>query len=72
MWKNYVILFILSCFLVMGCSSKQNQKSVSMNYDQLSLKIAGLKVKNTKGEEVVLESLWKDKRVVVAFLRHFG
>jgi hypothetical protein len=43
-----------------------------MNYDQLSPKIAGLKVKNTKGEEVVLESLWKDKRVVVAFLRHFG
>lgn len=72
MWKKYVILFILSCFLVMGCSSKQNKRGVSMNYEQLSPKIAGIKVKTMEGEEVLIESLWKDKRVVVAFLRHFG
>jgi len=43
-----------------------------MNYDQLSPKISGIKVKTMEGEEILLESLWKDKRVVVAFLRHFG
>lgn len=43
-----------------------------MNYEQLSPRIAGLTVKNTAGEDVVLESLWKDRQVVLAFLRHFG
>lgn len=43
-----------------------------MNYEQLSSKIQGLTIKNTNGEDVPLESLWKDRQVVLAFLRHFG
>jgi uncharacterized protein YcfL len=72
MLKKTVMLFILSCFLVLGCSSKQNKRSVTMNFEQLSPRIAGLTVKNTAGEDVVLESLWKNRKVVLAFLRHFG
>ncbi len=72
MVKHFVMLVFLSCTLVVGCSGKQNQRSVTMNYEQLSSKIQGLTVKNTEGGDVVLESLWKDRQVVLAFLRHFG
>ncbi len=72
MVKKCVMLIFLSCFLVMGCSSKQNQRSVTMNDDQLSPEIQGMNVKNIQGEDVLLGSLWKDRRVVLAFLRHFG
>ena len=43
-----------------------------MNYEQVASKIAGLTVRSVKGEDVALESLWKNRRVVLAFLRHFG
>lgn len=32
----------------------------------------GLTVLNLKKESVALESLWKDRRVVLTFFRHFG
>lgn len=72
MVKKFVMLVFFSCTLVVGCSGKQNQRSVTMNYEQLSTKIHGLTVKNTEGGDVVLESLWQNRQVVLAFLRHFG
>jgi len=40
---------------------------------QISLQIPKeVTVMDLEGNEVVLQSLWKDKYVVLAFLRHFG
>ena len=43
-----------------------------MTYDELKPRIAGVSVDNLEEEAVVLESLWRGRRIVLAFLRHFG
>lgn len=42
------------------------------NYDALKPKISDLKVRNPDNEQVAMESLWEQRRVVLVFLRHFG
>ena len=44
----------------------------TMTYDELKPRIAGVSVDNLEEEAVVLESLWRGRRIVLAFLRHFG
>jgi hypothetical protein len=34
--------------------------------------VSGLTVLNTEGEVVDLESLWRGRRIILTFLRHFG
>ena len=43
-----------------------------MDYQELEKRIAKLTVKDIQGETVELESLWADRRIILAFLRHFG
>jgi len=43
-----------------------------MDYNDLKLKIKGLAVQSLDGKDVPVESLWADRRVVLAFFRHFG
>ena len=43
-----------------------------MTYKELKPLIAGVTVQSLKKKEVALESLWEDRRIVLAFLRHFG
>jgi len=43
-----------------------------MTYDELKPRISGVKVETLKEDMVELESLWALRRIVLAFLRHFG
>ena len=43
-----------------------------MTYAELKPRIAGVTAESLQGKEVVLKSLWSDRRIVLAFLRHFG
>lgn len=43
-----------------------------MNYADVKSKIEGLTVQSLDGENIILESLWRNRRLVLAFLRHFG
>jgi len=43
-----------------------------MTYDELKPRIKSITVHPFQGKEVKLESLWNDRRIVLAFLRHFG
>ncbi len=44
-----------------------------MNIDSQTLKKLGRqKVMDEKGNATMLSALWKDKRVVLVFIRHFG
>ena len=43
-----------------------------MTYEELMPRIAGVTVQSLKGHEIELESLWAGRRIVLAFLRHFG
>ncbi|MDD2603335.1 MAG: hypothetical protein RBR20_04620 [Desulfobacterales bacterium] len=40
--------------------------------ERIALEMDGLAVKNLEGDDVPLTSLWAERRVVLAFLRHFG
>jgi len=53
-------------------STKINTKETIMNTNELFENVQGLTVLNLQREPVVLDSLWKDRRVALAFLRHFG
>jgi hypothetical protein len=39
---------------------------------RLATKLAGLELTDWRGETVRLGSLWRDRPVVLAFVRHFG
>jgi hypothetical protein len=43
-----------------------------MTYNELRPRITGVTVQSLDGNEIKLESLWEDRRIVLAFLRHFG
>jgi hypothetical protein len=43
-----------------------------MTYDELKPRIAGVTVLSLQEEGVDLKSLWAHRRIVLAFLRHFG
>ena len=34
--------------------------------------LGGLRILNLKSEAVEIESIWKDRRIALVFLRHFG
>jgi len=52
--------------------SKVNHRGKTMRYEDLKPKIKGLTVQSLDGKNIPVESLWKDHRIVLAFLRHFG
>ena len=44
-----------------------------MKYDgNFKARLEGVTVQNLNGEEVNLESLWADRRIVLTFFRHYG
>jgi hypothetical protein len=43
-----------------------------MTYDELKTRITGVTVQSLQGHKVEIESLWAGRRIVLAFLRHFG
>jgi len=43
-----------------------------MDYKELEKRVSKLTVLDIEGEAVEIESLWKDRRIILAFLRHFG
>lgn len=43
-----------------------------MQYSDLKPRIKGLAVQSLDGKDIPVESLWAGRRVVLAFLRHFG
>jgi hypothetical protein len=43
-----------------------------MQYQNLKAQIKELTVQSIDGKDIPVESLWADRRVVLAFLRHFG
>lgn len=52
-----------------GANSTQER---TMTYDELKPRVAGITVEGLDGRVVALESLWRGRRVVLVFLRHFG
>ena len=69
--KGLICLAVL-VFIIIGCVSQVKTADVKTKYDDLATGLSGIKVQNTKGESVELESLWSNRRVVIIFLRHFG
>ncbi|MBU0992309.1 MAG: hypothetical protein KJ737_07425 [Proteobacteria bacterium] len=67
-------IILLTGFLVMaaGCSTKKHKEVNNMDYQNVTQDISGIMVQNLDGEAVELESLWKNRRIVLTFLRHFG
>ena len=43
-----------------------------MTYAELKPRITGVTVRPLQGKEIDLKSLWAARRIVLAFLRHFG
>ena len=43
-----------------------------MRLDQAQVNINGLTVATLDGDQISLASLWAERRLVLAFLRHFG
>lgn len=43
-----------------------------MRYEDIKLKIKGLTVQTLEGKNISVASLWQDRRILLAFLRHFG
>jgi len=43
-----------------------------MRYDDLKLRISSVTVTDVQGETTNLESIWENRVVLLAFLRHFG
>ncbi len=43
-----------------------------MHYDALKPRLAGVTVRDRKGDALELASLWTDRQLLLAFLRHFG
>jgi hypothetical protein len=39
---------------------------------RVATKLSGIELSDWQGERVRLGSLWKDRTVVLAFIRHFG
>lgn len=68
----YGICFIALLLAAYGCATKKNKEANVTAYQDLKQKISGVMVKSIDGKEVALESLWKERRVVIGFLRHFG
>lgn len=70
--RNSIILSLILCFLMIGCGTKQPSKEANMDDQALFHSLQGLTVQNVDGEPVEMDSLWKDRKVVLVFLRHFG
>ncbi|MBA2881516.1 hypothetical protein HNR65_001843 [Desulfosalsimonas propionicica] len=43
-----------------------------MDYQDLKPRITGVKIENLQQEIVELVSVWKNRTVLLSFLRHFG
>jgi hypothetical protein len=43
-----------------------------MQYIELKEKIKGLSLQSLDGKSIPVASLWTDRQLVLAFLRHFG
>ena len=73
MKRGILLLVLFGCILSMGCASRCQKSGGKMNDDdKFQKRISGLTVQRLDGEPVELESLWKDRRIVLTFFRHFG
>ena len=73
MKRCIVLLVFFSCIVFMGCASKCHKPGGKMKYDdKFKKEISGITVQSLDGTAVELESLWKDRRIVLTFFRHFG
>ncbi len=70
--KHVLIILAILCLPAMVCAAQDQAADDALDYGQLEKRIAGLTVQNLAGEAVALESIWEQRRVVLAFLRHFG
>jgi hypothetical protein len=50
----------------------ESHREVTMTYEELKPRIAGITVQSLEGKDVVLKSLWARRRIALVFLRHFG
>ena len=70
--RLYGISFMVLLLAALGCSTKNNKEANVTEYQDLKKKVSGVLVKTVEGKEVALDSLWKDRRIVLGFTRHFG
>lgn len=74
--RCFLSFFISGFLLFTGCAGKERSETEVMDYlndyGQIEKRIAGLSIKDMEGRDVVLESIWEQKCVVLVFLRHFG
>lgn len=72
------IMSVLSVWEMESCSCLDwllhvlNELEGEMTYVELKTRVSGVKIQTLEGKDLPLESLWKDRRIVLAFLRHFG
>jgi hypothetical protein len=73
MKRGILLLVLFSCIISMGCASRYQKSGGTLNDDdEFQKRISGLTVQRLDGEPVELESLWKDRRIVLTFFRQFG
>lgn len=71
--KGLLIMVLLNSLVFMSCSSKCHSSKDNIKYDDhFQSSLAGITVRNLDGEDVELESLWSDRRVILTFFRHYG
>ena len=71
--QTLLFVTLLGGLMLSGCSSTYQTSGEIMKYDDnLKARLKGITVRNLNGEAVELESLWKNRRIVLTFFRHFG
>lgn len=68
----YGVVLMVTLLSTGSDAAQNNKEEKMMKYEVLKKKITGVMVKNVEGKEVALESLWKERRIVLSFMRHFG
>ncbi|GAB6097214.1 hypothetical protein JCM14469_34680 [Desulfatiferula olefinivorans] len=57
--------------MILGCAGKTNKEN-GMNDQRVFERLGGLTVKTMDGQDIVMTSLWAERRVALVFLRHYG
>ena len=69
---NSALLALFYEEIEMSCPCILSTKERDMTYAELKPRITGVTVRPLQGKEIDLKSLWAGRRIVLAFLRHFG
>lgn len=68
----FLLILGVLCLIPMGCTACNHNKEKGMKDHDVFERLQGVTVTTMDGQDVVLTSLWADRRVALVFLRHYG